>query len=100
MYDTSPNPDASREQRRVVRCYLDWLRRNRVRPVWAATARRPSSSSRCENPAAERAQAEFIRVASDYSRREGISYPAWREVGVPVDVLKAAGITLSARRRG
>jgi hypothetical protein len=35
---------------------------------------------------------EFISVAAAYSDRKGISKAAWREVGVPASVLKAAGI--------
>jgi len=35
---------------------------------------------------------DFARVARDYSERKGISYAAWRELGVPADVLKRAGI--------
>ena len=34
----------------------------------------------------------FIGVAASYSERKGISYQAWREVGVPPKVLQAAGI--------
>jgi hypothetical protein len=36
---------------------------------------------------------EFVRVAKPYSERKGISYAAWRELGVSADVLKKAGIT-------
>ncbi len=35
---------------------------------------------------------EFIAIAAEYSERKGISYAAWREVGVPASVLKAAGV--------
>jgi hypothetical protein len=35
----------------------------------------------------------FVEAAKDYSRRNGISYMAWREVGVPAAVLKRAGIS-------
>jgi len=35
---------------------------------------------------------DFAKVAKDYSQRKGISYAAWRELGVPADVLKKAGI--------
>lgn len=35
---------------------------------------------------------EFVRVAKPYSKRKGISYAAWRELGVSADVLKKAGI--------
>jgi hypothetical protein len=37
-------------------------------------------------------EAEFKRVAPSYSKRRGISYVAFREVGVPASVLKEAGI--------
>jgi hypothetical protein len=37
-------------------------------------------------------EADFVVAAGDYSRRKGISYAAWREVGVPPAVLKKAGI--------
>jgi hypothetical protein len=38
-------------------------------------------------------EAEFVKVARSYSERQGISYGAWREVGVPPAVLKRAGIS-------
>lgn len=34
----------------------------------------------------------FVEIAASYSERKGISYQAWREVGVPPKVLHAAGI--------
>ena len=34
----------------------------------------------------------FIDVAASYSERKGISYQAWREVGVPPKVLHTAGL--------
>ncbi len=37
-------------------------------------------------------EADFVSVAASYSKRNGISYAAWREVGVEPSVLKAAGI--------
>lgn len=39
----------------------------------------------------------FSKVAKAYSQRKGISYTAWRELGVPPEVLRRAGI---ARTRG
>ena len=36
---------------------------------------------------------DFVKSAKTYSERKGISYSTWREVGVPADVLKKAGIT-------
>ena len=35
----------------------------------------------------------FVAAAGPYSARKGISYEAWRELGVPAEVLKRAGIT-------
>ena len=37
----------------------------------------------------------FVEYAAQYGARKGITYPAWREVGVPASVLKAAGINRS-----
>ncbi|MET0421472.1 MAG: hypothetical protein ABW073_07185 [Acidimicrobiia bacterium] len=38
-------------------------------------------------------EAAFVKTGATYARRKGISYAAWRELGVPADVLKRAGIT-------
>lgn len=35
----------------------------------------------------------FVEVAREYSDRKGLTYWAWREVGVPAATLKAAGIS-------
>lgn len=40
-------------------------------------------------------EAEFVNVAASYAKRNGISYAAWREVGVDPSVLKSAGIKRS-----
>jgi hypothetical protein len=42
-------------------------------------------------------EAEFVKVARNYSARQGISYAAWREIGVPAATLAAAGLTRSHR---
>jgi hypothetical protein len=34
----------------------------------------------------------FVEVAKSYSKRKGISYAAWRQVGVPASTLKEAAI--------
>jgi len=34
----------------------------------------------------------FVGAAKGYGERKGISYAAWREIGVPAEVLKRAGI--------
>lgn len=38
-------------------------------------------------------EAVFVEIAGSYSARQGISYVAWREVGVPAAVLARAGIS-------
>lgn len=42
-------------------------------------------------------EAGFVEVAKSYSERKGISYGAWRQVGVPAAVLKKAGIPRTRR---
>lgn len=37
----------------------------------------------------------FIENARSFSERKGISYAAWRQSGVPADVLKKAGVSRS-----
>ncbi len=37
-------------------------------------------------------EADFVAAARGYSARKGITYAAWREVGVPAQVLKSADI--------
>ena len=34
----------------------------------------------------------FVAVAASFSQRRGIDYGTWREVGVPAEVLRAAGL--------
>lgn len=36
---------------------------------------------------------DFVKVAKSYGDRNGITYSAWREIGVEPAVLKKAGIT-------
>jgi hypothetical protein len=40
---------------------------------------------------------EFIEIAKSYSERKGISYSAWRAIGVDAGVLKDAGIARTRR---
>jgi hypothetical protein len=39
---------------------------------------------------------DFVDAARSYSDRKGISYAAWRELGVPAATLRRAGVTRSA----
>jgi len=41
-------------------------------------------------------EAEFVQAAGPYSSRKGISYSAWRELGVPAATLRRANIARSA----
>ena len=38
-------------------------------------------------------ESDFVKTASKYAERKGISYAAWRELGVSADVRKKAGIS-------
>ena len=39
----------------------------------------------------------FVASAQEYGERKGISYTAWRELGVPAAVLKEAGVPRTRR---
>jgi uncharacterized protein YicC (UPF0701 family) len=39
---------------------------------------------------------QFVIAAKGYSERKGISWAAWREVGVPASVLERAGVSRGA----
>ncbi len=42
-------------------------------------------------------QKAFESVAKEYSESRGISWAAWREMGVPADVLRKGGLSKSTR---
>lgn len=46
----------------------------------------------------EELASSFVTHARSYSDRKGISYTAWRQFGVPADVLRKAGIQETRRR--
>jgi hypothetical protein len=48
-------------------------------------------------PDLETLEAEFVAVAADYASRKGITYTAFRELGVPASALKQAGIPRTRR---
>lgn len=43
-------------------------------------------------PNPEQVEQAFVDAAKEYSERKGISYPAWREIGVPAATLREAGV--------
>lgn len=38
-------------------------------------------------------EAAFVAHAAAYGKRKGVEWPTWREMGVPAEVLRSAGIT-------
>lgn len=46
----------------------------------------------------EQLEADFIAHARAYSDRKGITYTAWRQIGVPAPTLRAAGIKETRQR--
>lgn len=42
-------------------------------------------------------EAEFVEVARSYADRKGVSYAAFRQLGVPASVLRRAGISRGRR---
>lgn len=118
-----------RREARVVRDYLEALRggrrgsdpersrlEDRARQLRARVDRAERASERAEllrewldverrladvedGPDLEALEEEFVAVASSFSDRKAISYPAWREIGVPARVLRAAGIARTRRPR-
>ncbi len=50
-----------------------------------------------DQPDMEALEAAFVDAAAEYSERKGISYSAWRELGVPAAVLRKAGVPRTRR---
>lgn len=50
-----------------------------------------------DGPDIEDLEREFVSAAKGYSERKGITYTAWREIGVPARVLREAGIPRTRR---
>ena len=57
-------------------------------------------ASEVEAPDLDTLEKEFIDAAKPYAERKSISYTAFRELGVPAAVLKAAGIARTRRTAG
>ena len=53
-----------------------------------------------DEPDMEALQDAFVDAVREYSERKGITYHAWREAGVPADVLKQGGIKRTRRTSG
>jgi hypothetical protein len=50
-----------------------------------------------DEPDVESLEDAFVDAAKGYSERKGISYTAWRELGVPAAVLRRAGVPRTRR---
>jgi hypothetical protein len=50
-----------------------------------------------DQPDLDSLQDSFVAVAADYATRKGITYTAFRELGIPAPVLKQAGIPRTRR---
>ena len=73
---------ASGEADALLRAQLLQLRRNLEEEFRQCTA----------IPGPRTVEADFLAAARAYGERKGISYAAWREVGVSAEVLERAGI--------
>lgn len=56
-------------------------------------------ASMTDSESLEDLEAEFVKHARAYSERKGITYTAWRQIGVPAAVLRTAGIKETRQRR-
>jgi hypothetical protein len=111
-----------RKEARAIKAYLDELgSRRRGRPVTESGLKRRLEAAKAQIPREGNAlrrveltqkrldlekqlrelgargdrgalERGFVRYAASYSSRKGITYPAWREAGVPAAVLAKAGI--------
>jgi hypothetical protein len=52
-----------------------------------------------QDPDMSSAEKEFVRVAKQYGELAGVTYAAWRQVGVDAEVLDQAGIVRTAPQR-
>ncbi len=46
-----------------------------------------------QGPDLDKLRRGFVRNARAYGQAKGIAYATWREIGVPADVLREAGVT-------
>lgn len=53
--------------------------------------------SASDGPDPEELEKGFVEAAKEYSERKGISYTAWRELGVPAATLREAGVSRTRR---
>ncbi len=76
----------------TTKIYTEWI----VGSVRCVSETAAALESLTEQPDLGESEAAFIKVAASYGSRNGISYGAWREVGVGASVLSQAGILRSS----
>ncbi|MGO9876696.1 MAG: hypothetical protein ACLPVY_23220 [Acidimicrobiia bacterium] len=90
-------------ERRLVAAHANAKSAKGVNKVVAAQAVRDLETRLADMHAAsgtgdlKRLEAAFVKIAKQFGENRGIGYGAWRDAGVPADVLKKAGL---ARTRG
>lgn len=88
-------PDRDRMKRRLAEIDVTYGELSPVKRLEAAQERIDLTAALAveDTPADDTEVVEgFIACAKAYGERKGISYAAWREVGVPAATLRAAGI--------
>lgn len=65
---------------------------NQLRRLQLIQAKLEATTLAVNGPAIDALEEAFVKYAGSYGKRKGISYAAWREVGVPASMLARAGI--------
>lgn len=90
---STPRTTIEATQRRLARIEHELLGAPPMRQLRLIQERRDLQ----ERARALERERAFVEVARTYSRRHGIDYETWREMGVPVTVLRRAGLRPSSR---
>jgi hypothetical protein len=81
----------AREQYNTTTGVMKLLAAQEIRDLEARLARRDASTG----VDAKALEAAFIKIAKRFGENRGIGYGSWRDAGVPVSVLKRAGVLRS-----
>jgi hypothetical protein len=86
-------------QKRLIAIDVEILDADPIRELRLIQERRDLAlmlESLAVQPDLRESEAAFLKIAASYGSRNGISYGAWREVGVEASVLSQAGISRSS----
>jgi hypothetical protein len=89
---TARQVDEARAVSAAVASPSEQRARSELVAAGAGAAGRPSGPPGQRAVALEEMEAAFIEVAAPYGARKGLTYEAWRSIGLAPRVLKAAGI--------